>query len=204
MAGKGISDFKSNFKGGARNNLFKVQMSPPQGVTSSLTTLTSLEYMVKTTSLPASTVEPLNVPFRGRDLKIAGKRNFEAWSVTVINDCDFNIRKMFEEWSAAMTYHDVNTSKYSKNSGFSFGDYMVNAQIYQLIHDGNDHVEGYGYNFIGLWPSNIGAIELSSEGEAIEEFSVEFQYQYWVSNDSGIPPMPDSGNIGQIGNSTRA
>lgn len=172
---KGISDFKGNFQGGARNNLFKVVMGkPPKGIFDK----DALEFLVKTTSLPASTVETLAVPFRGRDLKIAGKRNFEAWSVTVINDQDFKLRSIFESWSAAMSYHDINSSDFS---GKEFQGYFVEAQVYQLVHSKNEHKVGYGYNFVDMWPSNIGAVELSSEGEAITEFSVEFQYQYWTS-----------------------
>ena len=38
------------------------------------------------------------------------------------------------------------------------------------------------YDFRGLWPSNIGAIDVSYETEnAIQEFTVELQVQYWES-----------------------
>ena len=50
---------------------------------------------VRTT--PSSTVGMINVPFRGRELKV-GERTFENWVVTVINDEDFKLRTAFEKW----------------------------------------------------------------------------------------------------------
>lgn len=192
MAALGISQFKDNFQGGARNNLFKVVMGKPPG--GGDFDGDALEFLVKTTSLPASTVETLAVPFRGRDLKIAGKRTFEAWSVTVINDQDFKLRSTFESWSAAMSYHDINSSDFS---GDAFQGYFVEAQVYQLIHSKNEHKVGYGYNFVDMWPSNIGAVELSSEGEAITEFSVEFQYQYWTSGTMDSETANQTAEVGK-------
>jgi len=192
----GIQQFKSNFYGGARNNLFKVVMTPPQAETG---VGKSLEFLIKTTSLPSSTVEPLTVPFRGRDLKIAGKRSFEPWSVTVINDNDFLIRETLEKWSASMSYHDINTSDKAGQGDDGFAHYMCDAQVYQLIHDNKDHKVGYGYNFVDMWPSSVGNIELNSEGEAIEEFTVEFQYQYWYSQKTNSENVSESGAYGISG-----
>ena len=48
-----------------------------------------------------STVGMINVPFRGRELKVAGERTFENWVVTVINDEDFKLRTAFEKWANA-------------------------------------------------------------------------------------------------------
>jgi len=191
----GISQFKGKFEGGARSNLFKVKIGTPTGVTIEGE---QLEFLVKSTTLPASTVEVLNVPFRGRDLKIAGKRSFEPWSVTVINDQNFDLRTAFETWSANMSYHDVNSSKYDLNND----SYLQDAQVYQLAHKGGDHVNAYSYTFVGLWPSSIAAIPLESEGENIEEFAVEFQYQYWFSNKGAAEINSKTGGL--IGSSGSA
>ena len=48
--------------------------------------------MCKMASLPGSTIAPIEVPFRGRKLQIAGDRTFDPWSITVINDTDFGVR----------------------------------------------------------------------------------------------------------------
>ena len=48
--------------------------------------------------MPASTIANIDIPFRGRILKIAGDRTFETWTITVMNDVDFSIRSAFEKW----------------------------------------------------------------------------------------------------------
>ena len=40
-----------------------------------------------------------SVPFRGRQLKVSGDRSFESWTVTVLNDANFTVRKALEKWS---------------------------------------------------------------------------------------------------------
>ena len=94
-----ITDFKSKLSGGgARPNLFEVELAFPGAVGVDNDTLQRARFLVKAAALPASTVAPIDVPFRGRILKIAGDRTFETWTITVINDVDFSIRSAFEKW----------------------------------------------------------------------------------------------------------
>ena len=94
-----ISDFKSKLSGGgARPNLFEVVLSFPASAPTDTNTLDKSRFLIKAAALPSSTVGPINVPFRGRILKIAGDRTFESWTVTVINDTDFAIRSALEKW----------------------------------------------------------------------------------------------------------
>jgi len=124
--------------------------------------------------MPASTVAPIEVPFRGRQLKIAGDRTFDPWGVTVINDTDFNVRNSFEQWMNGINQHKQNTGLTQPSS------YMADMIVEQLDKDGT--VEKT-YNIRGTFPTNLGAIELSYDSEnAIEEFEVELQIQYWESN----------------------
>ena len=58
----------------------------------------TFRFLCKAAQLPASTVAEIPVPFRGRILKVAGDRTFEPWTVTIINDEDFNLRSAFEGW----------------------------------------------------------------------------------------------------------
>ena len=75
-----INDFKSQLVGGgARPNLFRVVLPFPAfagigGETSKLT------FLCKAASLPASNIGTLTVPFRGREVKMAGDRTFEPWT----------------------------------------------------------------------------------------------------------------------------
>ena len=172
MAILGVDDMKAKLVGGgARPNLFKVTMSFPSYVTSNVELAS---YMCKATSMPASTIAPIAVPFRGRQLQIAGDRTFDPWSVTIINDTDFNVRNSFEQWMNGINQHKQNTGLTQPSS------YMADMIVEQLDKDGT--VEKT-YNIRGTFPTNLGAIELSYENEnAIEEFEVELQIQYWESN----------------------
>ena len=102
-----VDDFKAKLKGGgARPNLFRVTLNFPAyaGGNAELTS-----FMCKGAQLPASTINAVDVPFRGRQLKIAGDRTFEDWSVTVINDTGFEVRNAMERWMNGMNGHTANT-----------------------------------------------------------------------------------------------
>ena len=172
MAILGVDDMKAKLVGGgARPNLFKVTMAFPSYVTANVELAS---YMCKASSMPASTVAPIEVPFRGRQLKIAGDRTFDPWGVTVINDTDFNVRNSFEQWMNGINQHKQNTGK-TKPS-----DYMADMIVEQLDKDGTVKKT---YNMRGTWPTSLGAIEVSYDtGDVIEEFEVELQVQYWESN----------------------
>ena len=172
MAILGVDDMKAKLiGGGARPNLFKVTMAFPSYVTANVELAS---YMCKATSMPASQIAAIEVPFRGRQLKIAGDRTFDPWSVTVINDTDFNVRNSFEQWMNGINQHKQNTGLTQPSS------YMADMIVEQLDKDGTTKKT---YNIRGVFPTNLGAIELSYEtGDTIEEFEVEMQVQYWESN----------------------
>jgi len=172
MAILGVDDMKAKLVGGgARPNLFKVTMAFPSYVTANVELAS---YMCKATSMPASTIAPIAVPFRGRTLQVAGDRTFDPWSVTIINDTDFNVRNSFEQWMNGINQHKQNTGLTQPSS------YMADMIVEQLDKDGT--VEKT-YNIRGTFPTNLGAIELSYDSEnAIEEFEVELQIQYWESD----------------------
>ena len=172
MAILGVDDFKSKLKGGgARPNLFNVKLAFPNFVIGD-TELGS--FMVKGAQLPSSVVTPIEVPFRGRKLKIAGDREFETWTVTVINDTGFEIRNAMEQWMNGINAHQQNTGVNNPE------EYQADLTVQQLDKDGSVLKE---YVFRGCFPTNVSAIDLNYDTEnTIEEFTVEFQVQYWESN----------------------
>jgi len=201
---RGISEFKSRLaKGGARPNLFLVRLNFPTTLSNivdidnidSATDLTGqAEFLVKTAQLPASTIGVIDVPFRGRMLKVAGDRTFEPWSVTVINDGAFRLRKAFETWSRGVNALTENVSQLGYGSGDPIS-YCVDMTVFQLSRDnqtpsktptnmtalGEDGMEVIrAYKFYDSWPSSLSAIDLSYESnDQVEEFTVEFQYNYY-------------------------
>ena len=166
-----VDDFKAKLVGGgARPNLFKVICNFP-AVAGGNTELAS--FMIKGATLPSSVVAPIEVSFRGRKLKVAGDRTFEAWSITVINDNNMDIRNAFEKWMNYINQHRENQGALTPAS------YMTDMTVQQLDRANKVVKE---YTFRGVFPTNIAAIDLNFEtNDAIEEFTVELNYQYWES-----------------------
>ncbi len=167
-----ITDFKSKLSGGgARANLFEVVLSFPASAPADTNTLDKIRFLVKAAALPSSTIGPVNVPFRGRILKIAGDRTFESWTVTVINDTDFSIRSALEKWINSI-------NRVSDATGVTDPAlYQADAFVYQLDRDGSTL---RAYHMYDIFPTNIAQIALSYETtDVIEEFTCEFQVQWW-------------------------
>ena len=59
-------------------------------------------FLTRTGQLPGATIGEVAVTFRGRSLFLAGDREFEQWTTTVLNDTDFMIRNAMERWQNAM------------------------------------------------------------------------------------------------------
>ena len=178
---KSIADFKSQLVGGgARPNLFQVELTTlPDAVEG--WQAEKMQYLCKAASLPASNIANIDVPFRGRIFKVAGDRTFDVWTVTVINDEDFILRNAFEGWMDQI-------SKLSNNLGATEpASYMTDATVHQLgrgsVKNSKDSAGEVNsilksYKFIDIFPTAISAIDLSYDsGDAIEEFTVDFQVQ---------------------------
>ena len=187
---KTISNFKSALiGGGARPNLFEVELTTlPNGVAWDAD---KFRYMCKASSLPASNIAAIDVPFRGRIFKVAGDRTIETWSVTVINDEDFKLRNAFEEWMEQIAKLDNNLGATLPES------YMTNATVFQLGRgstksstnsDGNNNAVLKEYEFVDIFPTSISAIDLSYDSsDAIEEFTVDFNVQSFRLSGAGGP-----------------
>mgnify|MGYP001423636633 FL=1 len=184
-----INSFKDRLQfGGARPNLFEVKMVFPNV---DIFDGREEEYrmMVKGAQLPASNIAEVVVPFRGRQLKVAGDRRFDPWTLTVLNDADFKLREAFERWANYII-------KVSDGSGtINPSDYFAEWEVYQLGRANTDlNVTGEkntanlpilrGYKMWGCWPSVVSGMELSYDTQdTIEEFQITMQVQYWEAFD---------------------
>ena len=170
-----INDFKANLiGGGARANQFRVTITPPPGIAIGLD-VRRTSFMCKGTNLPAQELTPIEVPFRGRKIYIAGDREFsETWTTTFINDTDFMIRNAMERWSNGINDLALNTGVIDP------ADYQTDLTVEQLDRD--DTVLKT-YIFRSAWPVSISAIELTSEAaDALEEFEVTWRYQHFEAS----------------------
>ena len=166
-----ISDFKAKLAGGgARANQFKVTMPFP-GYASVGGEIEELAFLCRATSIPSMEVANINVPFRGRAIKIAGDRTIPDWSVTVYNDTNFKLRDAFERWQNGI-------NNMSDNEGLTNPvDYQVDAFLDHLDRNGNTIKS---YTLRGVYPTNIAGIPLDYEEQgAIEQFEVTLEYQFF-------------------------
>ena len=183
-----ISDFKGALVGGgARPNLFEVELTTlPAGISWNAS---DFSYMCKAATLPASNIANIDIPFRGRIFKVAGDRTIDPWTVTIINDENFNLRNAFEEWTDLI-------AKLENNMGATDPEaYMVNAKVYQLGRGSTPNAKSNSgtansvlkeYEFYNIWPSTVAAIDLSYDStDTIEEFTVDFQVQSFKFNGAG-------------------
>ena len=170
-----IDDFKANLLGGgARANQFRVTITPPAGIATGLD-VRRASFLVTASNLPAQTLGEITVPFRGRQIYIAGDRTFEdTWSTTFLNDTDFMVRNAMELWMNGI--NDL-----ADGTGTSaLADYQTDLQVEQLDRD--DTILKT-YIFRSAWPTSVAQIDLSSDtADAIEEFEVTWRYQHFEAS----------------------
>ena len=217
---KSIEDFKSNLaNGGVRPTMFEVQIVFPKVIrdtfdiadvvvgdnrdvggesgeqSGSAAELTEKStFLVKASTLPASEIGLISVPFRGRQLKVSGDRTFQNWQTTMYNDSDYRLRDAMEKWSEIIQYHNFAIGHNQIDSGINnsiFGEeesgYMGTGFVRQLDRQGRQLKI---YKFAGIWPIQLGAINLDfGNPNTIEEYSVEWAVQYWHANNEQNGPQ---------------
>ena len=193
---KTLRDFKSKLAGGgARPNLFEASINSfPTAIQEAWDNSSEAEggafkFLCKSTALPASNLGSIEIPFRGRTLKVAGDRTFDDWTVTIINDEDFRLRTAFERWSNVMSQLDDATGVTNPTS------YMTDAFIQQLgrgpevaagSNNGGNSSILRSYKFFDVFPITVGEIALSYDTtDQLEEFDVTLRYQYFTVGSSG-------------------
>ena len=165
-----IHDFSSRFKGGVRANLFECNVTPPfrQDM------MDDFSFHCKGTSMPASTIGNIDVPYKGRQLKVPGDRTFADWTVTVFNDKHMLIRAMFELWMGKIQDHWGNESDIDMHAN-PYGKGTV-SQLYRtggVIRT---------YNITSMYPTEVAAIDVAwDSNDAVEEYAVTFAVNHWTA-----------------------
>ena len=192
-----VTEFKSNLKqGGARPSLFKVDFTYPSGIT---TPPTRAEFLVKTTTIPASTIGSYDVFYHGKAIHVAGDRSFDTWDTTIINDEDFGIRNTLENWMGSISNHKLNTrdKEVFNTSEGDVAKYKTTLEDQQFSKAGDDLRT---YIFTGAWPSALSTINLDwATASEIEEFTCTWMYDSWfvsAGNSSSNVNVAPSTNIG--------
>lgn len=190
-----INDFRTRglVLGGARPSLFEVSFTPGAGAAGDASIATSLATLINSSveekirfscqasSIPASTVGVVEVPYFGRKIKLSGDRTYADWSVTILNDEDFAIRDMFEAWTNILNTHETNLRGVTQNL------YKTDAYIRQFAKTGNMIRE---YRMIGMFPLEVSPMDVDWDAtNRIQSFNVTLAYDYWlpVAGDDSRP-----------------
>ena len=173
-----LSNFISDIGQGVKPNMFIVDIPFPTAVPGAEGDADMINLLCKSAALPASNLGVIEVPFRGRTVKIAGDRTFDTWTATFVNDKEMKIRAYFEQWLAQINSHESNNAPL-----FTPGDggYTRTVKVKQLEKNKSESGEVLRqYDLMFAFPTNVSQIDLAYDSnDQIEEFTVEFQYSYW-------------------------
>ena len=181
----GVLEFQSKIKGAVSPNLFSVTHNFPTGVIAA----DGLEtYLCKSAALPASTVGTVELPFRGRVIKVPGDRTFESWTATFYMDDAFELRGAYEKWVELTNTVDANTA------AANMSDILKDITVTQMDKFGGS-ATGFKnireYKLISAFPVSVSQVSIAYDNnDSYEEFDVEFAYQFHTSK------AVDAGNAG--------
>lgn len=173
-----VAEFRANLVGdGARPNLFQVTLTFPTFAQDSVNAGQALSFLAKTAQLPGSSLGKVSTYYFGREMKHVGNRSFSDWSITIINDENFKVRKAFESWMNTINSHAGNLRL---NNAVSPTSYSVDAKVEQFDKTGNVIKT---YKFVGAFPVDMTPIDLDwGSNDVIEEFGVTLAYQWWETD----------------------
>jgi len=181
MASSNVSQFLQTIGQGVKPNMFLVDIQFPASIALQTEDQNLTNILCKSAALPGSNLGVIEVPFRGRTVKIAGDRTFDTWTTTFFNDKDFKLRAFFEQWANSINTHEGNTAPlFTPNNS---DGYMADLGVKQLEKDASE--EGAilrEYTLKYCFPTNVSSIDLAYDSnDQIEEFTVEWQYSYFTA-----------------------
>jgi hypothetical protein len=191
-----INAFRDNLNSGSKANLFQCEIKAlPSGVSDPENLIGGgrFSFLCRSAAVPAYSLGIIEVPFRGRRIKIPGDRTYAEWTVTVLNDEKQGMRKVFDNWLAFINNPDGEEAIRNNND-----EYRCTVVINHLRSDGT---KSRVYNLIDAFPTDVSPIDLSYDTtDAIQEFTVTFQYHYLdagstseAGSDASEPPSAGRG-----------
>ena len=181
MASSNVSSFLQTIGQGVKPNMFLIDVQFPQQIALETEDQNLTNILCKSAALPGSNLGVIEVPFRGRTVKIAGDRTFDTWTTTFFNDKDFKLRSFFEQWANSINTHEGNTAPLFTPDNTN--GYMADLGVKQLEKDASE--EGAilrEYTLKYCFPTNVSPIDLAYDSnDQIEEFTVEWQYSYFTA-----------------------
>jgi len=127
---------------------------------------------ITTATLPGKTINNQPVPFMGLNFNIPGSITYtgsDAWAITFRCDEGINIRNKMENWMKEIFDDETSSGKYGV---------PVEEATMDLL--GKDLEPIRRYNFIGIYPTDLGGIDYDVTGNGAPlTFPATYAYQYW-------------------------
>ena len=178
----GVSGFQQAVKGGVRPNLFQVNHEFPDA----MATEEDVAFLCKSASLPASTIGTVELPFRGRVIKVPGDRTFESWTATFYNEDTWKLRGAYESWIGLTNAVNANSAT-SSISEASKDITILQLDKFKSTDSKPETIREY--KLVGAFPVSVSQISVAFDNnDSYEEFDVEFAYQYFTST-KGLNPL---------------
>ena len=176
----GVLQFQQKIRGAVRPNLFQVTHKFPSNVDDSTENAQNAMFLCKSAALPASTVGTVELPFRGRVIKVPGDRTFESWTATFYMDDAFELRGAYEKWVELTNSVDANTAS------ASMADVLQDITVTQMDKfngSASQFKDIRQYKLVKGFPVSVSQVSLAYDNnDSFEEFDVEFAYQYFETN----------------------
>lgn len=171
-----INTFRTNLQSdGARPNLFDITLNFPTWVSLGPQSGQKVTLQCKAAQLPGSTVGIAPLFYFGREVKLAGNRTFQDWTVQIINDEGFTIRSAIEQWFIGL--NDPAGNIRAAQALRIDGGYGVDALVNQYGKAGGIIKT---YQFVAMWPMDISPIDLDwGANDTIEEYTVTWAVNYY-------------------------
>jgi len=161
-----LDRFISGFKNPAKTNLYKLIIKGEGGAV--VPELEGFNIRAKGAQLPTSDINIVEIPYKGRKVKIPGERTFAEWTVTIMETAEMGVRKAFERWISVMDAEDT----IQRNTA-------ALCTIDCILLKPDNQTPSMTYTLFGAFPSSIASVDLTfDEQTAPLEYSVTFQYSY--------------------------
>lgn len=158
-----INAFKSNFKNAAKQYLFYVKIDNPAG---SNVGMESTMFLVKSSSIPNTTIETIEMSWQGGTYKLPTVQTFAEWTVNFTNDQDGALYMDFVNWMNLM--HNPETNEQAEPD-----DYM-RSQTVELLDGTGNIIKTLTLNH--AYPTTVGEITLDYSAKEVQTFDVTFTY----------------------------
>lgn len=167
-----INDFRSFLTGGgARPSLFQITITNPVDTIADI----KVPMAAKATQLPESHLSTIPVMYWGRQIKYPGTRTFDPWTVTIIQDEDYQIRNALEKWNNAINSYEGNLDTLGSANPLLYKSQGTAT----LFGKAGDALRTYQFN--GIWPSIVASTDLNWQtGDEIMEYQVTFEYDSFI------------------------